>query len=134
MSAAAWDASITLLEVVDPGTQFAINLLGRNASFDVLGNVEVGDSLHQFADSDYLFVWLRNTFTNQILDKQSVRGPLTPDDGKYRAEVRVPFTVPNGGWNAADGDQLEVFATYKALAGINSDYSSACGGTIIVVA
>jgi hypothetical protein len=46
-------------------------------------------------------------------------------------ELRANFAPPGGGWGN-DGDVLEVIASYKVTAGVNTDYSTARSELFIV--
>lgn len=124
-----WDANIKLLYAVDDGGFFAIDTVNNGDSFDVIANVEIGANLMQVVTKHDLFMFVRNLSQSNILASQTFNQSLTPQNAPLNQEIRVNFP---GGWNASEGDVLEVVTAYKVAAGVNSDYSSQKTNTFIV--
>lgn len=128
-----WDANIKLLTAVDDGQDFAVDTVDKNSNFDVLANVEIGSRLNEVVTRHDLFTYVRNLSQSNILAFQPFGEVLTPQVNQTRnLEIRLDFNVPAGGWPANEGDVLEVVASYKVSAGVNSDYSATRSQLFIV--
>ena len=128
-----WDAVLKRLYPADEDTKFTADTVKLDAPFDVIANVEVGRNLMQFADSDELFVAVRNLTQSIIVTQVNAGRPLKAVDSPLDEDIKVD--IPTG-WKtkAKAGDLLEVVATYRMDAGIHTDYSSATSQTFIVTA
>ena len=128
-----WDANIKLLNAVDDGFDFAIDTVDKNQNFDVLANVEIGSRLNEVVTRHDLFLDVRNLSQSNILASQNFGELLTPQVNQaLNREIRLDFNAPTGGWPADEGDVLEVVASYKVSAGVNSDYSAARSQLFII--
>jgi hypothetical protein len=128
-----WDAQIKQLYAADDNTKLTADTVTLDTAFDVIANVEVGTNLMQFADSDELFVAVRNLSQSTILAQVNSARPLKAVDQPLNEDLKVDI---GSGWKskAKVGDLLEVVATYRMDAGIHTDYSSATSQTFIVIA
>jgi hypothetical protein len=126
----AWDASIKLLYPADKGTFFSIEVLEPADSYDVVANVEIGEDLNEVATEQVLRVAIINLTTASQVDVAEVKWPLAPQNNtKRREELRVNFgPVPNSN----SGDVLQVVASYKVIAGVNTDLSTAQSETFSI--
>jgi hypothetical protein len=128
-----WDANIKLLSAVDDGQDFAVDTIDKNTSFDVLANLEIGSRLNEVVTRHDLFVQVQNLSQSNILTQQNFGTALTPQVNQTRnLEQRLDFNVPAGGWPGNEGDILEVVASYKVTAGVNTDYSAARSQLFII--
>jgi hypothetical protein len=130
-----WDASIKLLYAVDQGTFFTLDDLALDARFEVVANVEIGENLNEVVDSFVLRVGIRNLTTSETVSIQELAAALAPQNNTPRREERkVPIPA---GWAAAGGgssvgDVLQAVASYKVVAGVNTDFSTAESDTFVV--
>ena len=134
MPAGVWDGEIKLLYAVDAGTFFAADTVDSATQFDVIANVEIGARLNENVNRQDLFLGVQNVSQGVIKASTTVGGALAPQVNTDRnEELRANFTPPGGGWGN-DGDVLEVIASYKVTAGVNTDYSTARSELFIVTA
>jgi hypothetical protein len=132
MPAGVWDAEIKLLYAVDDGTFFTADTVGSTAPFDVVANVEIGARLNEDVSRQDLFLAVQNLSQSAIKATTTVGGVIAPAVNTDRnEELRADFAPPGGGWGN-DGDVLEVIASYKVTAGVNTDYSTARSQLFIV--
>jgi len=132
MPAGVWDGEIKLLYAVDVGTFFTADTVGNTKPFDVIANVEIGSRLNENVDRQDLFLSVQNVSQSVIKASTTVGGTLAPQVNTDRnEELRANFNPPAGGWGN-DGDVLEVIASYKVTAGVNTDYSTARSDLFIV--
>jgi hypothetical protein len=124
-----WDASIISAYAVGEGESFAIDAITNGAAFDVVANVRIGRNLMQFVDGCDLFVSVRNLSQSCTLLRQRRSYELRPQKAPLHQQLRVQF---DAGWNADEGDALEVVATFKVTSGINYDYTLATSDPVIV--
>jgi hypothetical protein len=119
-----WDANIKLLYAADDGAFFAADAVNAGNPFDVVANVEIGARLNEVVTRHDLFVSVHNLSQSNILASQHFGVVLAPQLNTPRnEEIRIDFP---GGWQAKanEGDVLEVVASYKVSAGVNTDLSS----------
>jgi hypothetical protein len=132
MPAGVWDGEIKLLYAVDTGTFFAADTVDSAAQFDVIANVEIGARLNENVNRQDLFLGVQNVSQGVIKASTTVGSALAPEVNTDRnEELRANFIPPGGGWGN-DGDVLEVIASYKVTAGVNTDYSTARSELFIV--
>jgi hypothetical protein len=125
----AWDANIKLLYPVDDGTFFTLDVLPPGTDYDVIGNVEIGENLNENVDEFVLRVAIINLTTARQVDLQEVKGNLTPQNNTTHVEeIRVDFGPLQ---NSSPGDVLQAIASYKVVAGVNTDVSAAVSGLFI---
>jgi hypothetical protein len=126
-----WDARIKLLYAADDGTDFTADTITLDDPFDVVADVEVGRGLMQFADGDELFVSVRNVSKSTVIASARSARPVPASDKPLHDELRIDIA---SGWGnqAEEGDLLEVVATYRMDAGVNTDYSYATSQRFIV--
>jgi hypothetical protein len=124
-----FDASIKLLYATDLGTFLTIDDVANGASFDVIGNVEIGQDLNQNVDTFDLRVGIVNLTQSSSVAIVNDSGSLTPAAAPFFDERRV--NIP-AGWSAAVGDLLQAVASYKVTAGVNTDFSTAVSQTFVV--
>jgi hypothetical protein len=125
-----WDAVVKLLNPVDDGTNFTIDVLPLNTDYDVVADVEIGENLNEAVDKFVLRVAIINLHTAQQVDLKEVTGNLTPqDDTQFFDQVRVDFGPIQ---NSASGDVLQAVASYRVIAGSNFDVSTAQSVTFVV--
>jgi hypothetical protein len=99
----------------------------------VLANLEIGSRLNEVVSRHDLFVQVQNLSQSNILALQNFGEVLAPQVNTTRnLEQRLDFNVPAGGWPANEGDILEVVASYKVTAGVNTDYSASRSQLFIV--
>jgi hypothetical protein len=130
-----WDASIKLLYGVDQGTFFTLDDLALDAPFDVIANVEIGENLNEVVDSFTLRVGIRNLTTSETVAIQELSDSLKPENNTARTEeLRVQFQAgwAQAGSGSSVGDVLQAVASYKVVAGINTDFSTAESDTWVV--
>jgi len=133
MPAGVWDANINLLDAVDDGTSFTADTVGQTTPLDVVAQVEIGSRLNEVVDRHDLFVTVRNLSQNAVKASTTVGGVIAPQVNTPRTVSLVAsFSPPAAGWGN-DGDVLEAIASYKVLAGVNTDYSTARSQLVIVV-
>jgi hypothetical protein len=132
MPAGVWDGEIKLLYAVDKGTFFTADTVDSATSFDVIANVEIGARLNENVNRQDLFLTVQNLSQSVVKASTTVGGTLAPQVNTDRnEELRANFNPPGGGWGN-DGDVLEVIASYKVTAGVNTDYSTARSDLFIV--
>jgi hypothetical protein len=125
----AWEAGIKLVYAVDAGRCSAIDTIAHGAAFDVLANVTIGQNLMQVVDSYDLFVSVRDLSRSSTLLSRRKCVQLAPQRAPLKQTLQLSF---DPGWEASEGDVLDVMATFKVTAGINTVYSSAGSNNIIV--
>lgn len=127
-----WDARIKLLDAVDDGTGFTLDEIALGVPFDVLANVEIGENLNENVDSFVLRVAVVNitqSFTVQVVNQ--ARALVPANNTAFFAVERVDFdalAAPN-----EVGDVLQAVASYKVIAGVNADTSTAESATFVVI-
>ena len=125
-----FDASIKLLYPVDKNTFSTIDVLEPADEYDVVANVEIGRDLNQFATEHILRVAIVNLSTAEQVAVTEVREPLTPQDNSQRQqEMRAGFPALQ---TPGAGDVLQAVASYRVVAGANSDVSTAQSVTFAV--
>lgn len=124
-----WDASIISTYAVRDGESFAADTVRNGDAFEVVANIRIGRNLMQFVDRCELFVSVRNLSRSTTTAGAHQQYELTPQKLALNEAFRVQFA---SGWEANEGDVLEVLATFKVTSGINYDYSMARGGPFIV--
>lgn len=130
-----WDASIKLLYAVDQGTFFTLDDLALDAQFQVVANVEIGENLNEVVDSFVLRVGIRNLTTSETVAIQELAAALAPQNNTPRREerkVQIPAGWAAAGGGSSVGDVLQAVASYKVVAGINTDFSTAESDTFVV--
>jgi hypothetical protein len=129
-----WDASIKLLYGVDQGTFFTLDDLALDDPFDVIANVERGSNLNQVVDSHVLRVGIRNLTTSETVAIEELNAAITPSNDPALEELRLE--IPSGwatrGSGSSVGDVLQAEASYKVVAGVNTDFSTAKSDTFVV--
>ena len=95
--------------------------------------MEIGRDLRQVVTKEDLFVSVVNRSRAVAVTQVVQTNALVPADhhDPLNQELRVKVKP---GWPAAEGDVLQVIATYKVTAGVFTDYSSATSGDVIVSA
>jgi hypothetical protein len=126
-----WDAKINLIHPANDGRCFAIDIIRNRHAFDVIADIRIGKNLMQFVDKCDLFVAVRNLSRSTTLLYKHQAYALAPQDAPLHQKLQVKF---DAGWDASEGDILEVVATFKVTAGINHDYSAASSAPFIVSA
>jgi hypothetical protein len=127
-----FDANVKLLYPTDDGTFFTIDDIARGDAFDVVANVEAGESLNAVIDSHEVRVGIVNlTQSRPVGQPQSLSETLTPAKVPLLRELRID--IP-GGWqaDAEVGDVLQAVASYKITAGAQVDFSTAQSVTFVV--
>jgi hypothetical protein len=114
----------------DDKTEDFAESVPKGAAFDVVAKVEIGRNLMQFADADLLYVTVGNLSKSSILATEKLPRTIKPEDRKRNDTLRVDIKP---GWVADVGDVLQVTASYRAEAGIHTDFSSAQSGLFVVV-
>lgn len=130
-----WDASIKLLYAVDDGTFFTLDDLALDDPFDVIANVEIGENLNEVVDEFTLRVGIRNLTTSETVAIENLTDTLTPANNTPRREERrvaIPSGWASAGAGSNVGDVLQAVASYKVVAGINTDFSTAESDTFVV--
>jgi hypothetical protein len=124
-----WDANIKLLDAVDNNTVNSIDDVANTAPFDVIANVEIGENLNENVDSFVLRVSIRNLTASVTAATVEKTGALTPaNNTAFFAAEKVDIDT----WNATVGDVLQAVASYKVVAGANTDFSTAESNTFVV--
>jgi hypothetical protein len=130
-----WDASIKLLYGVDQGTFFTLDDLALDDPFDAVANTEIGENLNEVVDSFTLRVAIRNLTTSETVAIQELSDTLKPENNTPRTEelrVQFPSGWAQAGSGSSVGDVLQAVASYKVVAGINTDFSTAESDTWVV--
>jgi hypothetical protein len=127
-----WDATIKLLYAADSGTKFVADTVDNGKAFDVVADIEIGENLNEVVNDLDLFIGVRNLTQSSKVLTTTFPHPLVP---KNNQAERVSLVVPiAAGWtNANVGDLLEVVATLRVNAGVNTDYSHAEGNRFVAV-
>jgi hypothetical protein len=124
-----WDANIKLLDAVDNNTVNSIDDVANTAPFDVIANVEIGENLNENVDSFVLRVSIRNLTASVTAATVEKTGTLTPaNNTAFFAAEKVDIDT----WTATVGDVLQAVASYKVVAGANTDFSTAESNTFVV--
>lgn len=127
------DANIKLLYPVDKNSFFTIDDVGLGKEFDVIANVEVGEDLHEVINRHEVRVGIVNlTQSKAVGTPQTLNQNVTPQNNTpLLAELRVaiPATWAN---DAEVGDVLQAVASYKVIAGVKIDFSTAQSVTFVV--
>ena len=125
-----WDAGIGLLYAAEARKAAPIRLLARGTPFVVVAVVEVGENVMEVVDDYELFLFVRNrSRSSTLLNVREARFP-DPQTGPLVDTVHIRF---DGDWVAQEGDVLDVCATLKVTAGVNTRYAQAEGSAFIVV-
>lgn len=124
-----WNARIRLVYAVDDRGSSATDTIPAGAPLDVLANVIVGATFMQVVTTADLFVSVRNLSQCTVPLRGRRTFHLTPRSTTLRQTLEVHF---EGGWDADDGDILDVIAAFKVQAGIHVDYSHATGPRLVV--
>ena len=111
------DANIKLLYAADENSFFTADTVTNGSPFDVIANVEIGKDLMEVVSKEDLFVSVVNLSRSAVLQQQTLTNTLSPvdDPNPLNQELRVKV---NAGWSAAEGDVLQIIATYKVTAGV----------------
>ncbi|WP_462186970.1 MULTISPECIES: hypothetical protein [unclassified Frankia] len=117
-----WDATVKSVYAVDSGTNNTIDVIADDKAFDVIADVEIGESLIDFGGAEYtLSVSVRNLSRFVVVATGNVIGKIPVKPGDPRKAFNKPLTVPiSAPWfaNAAeDGDALDVIAALKVASG-----------------
>lgn len=132
MPVGVWDANIKLLYAADTGTSFTADTVSSTEPFDAIGEVEIGARLNENVDRHDLFLAVHNLSQSTIKASETAGGVIAPQVNTDRNEaLQASFSPPGGGWGN-DGDVLELIASYKVSAGVNTDYSTARSQPFIV--
>jgi hypothetical protein len=125
-----WDASIRHIHAVEGGVVFApIDVIAAGEAFDVVAAAQIGESLMAVVDCCDLFVSVRNLSRSTTVVNTHVHQTLTPVRRTLHRTLRSSICA---GWQACDGDVLELIATFKVRAGVHTDYSLARSSPFIV--
>lgn len=127
----AWDARIRLVYVVDDRGSSATDTIPAGAPLNVLANIIIGETLMQVVSAAELFVSVRNLSQATIAVRERRTFPLSPRTTTLRQTLDVRV---DRGWDADEGDILDVIAAFKVQAGIHVDYSHASGPRLVVTA
>jgi hypothetical protein len=125
----SWDARIRLVYVVDDQGSSATDTIAAGAPLDVLANIIIGATLMQVVTTADLFVSVRNLSQLTVPLRARQTFNLTPRSTTLRQTLQVHFAA---GWEADDGDVLDVIATFKVQAGVHVDHSHAHGPRLVV--
>jgi hypothetical protein len=126
----AWDATLKLLYPADEGTFFTVDVLEPGDTYVVVANVEIGEDLNEFATEHILRVSIVNLTTATQVDSAEVKEQLTPQNNtQRRQEMRASFGPIQ---NSTSGDVLQAVASYKVVAGANTDVSTSQSVTFAV--
>ncbi len=125
-----WDAEIKLLYPVDDGTLWTVDSIKSGTPFDAIANVEIGENLNEVVVRYDVWVSVRNLSKSTTIATGQRGEPLTPQNNTPRRE-QILIDIP-GGWAADPGDVLELVASYRVTAGINTSFSSAASRTFVV--
>jgi len=129
-----FDANVKLLYPVDDGFSFfTVDDVTQGDPFDVIANIEVGADLNAIIDAHEVRVGIVNlTQSKAVGTPQTLNQNVTPQNNTpLLAELRVaiPATWAN---DAEVGDVLQAVASYKVIAGVNIDFSTAQSVTFVV--
>ena len=124
-----WDASILLVHAAADGGAHPIDVVGNGDAFEVVASIRIGRNLMQFVDTCELFVSVRNLSRSTTLLSRHQPYVLVPQDAPHDQRLHVKVEA---GWDAGEGDALEILATLKVTAGINSDYTLARSAPFVV--
>ncbi|MEU1253041.1 hypothetical protein ACWHLZ_35445 [Streptomyces chartreusis] len=116
--AGTWDASVNVLYITEDGGAFTAQKLRIATAFDVVAEIEIGAQLNGFVTADRLVVTLTNLTTGVVTTQVNNR-TLAPAGTTRREPIRVDFPA----LVANEGDLLRATCSYRATAGINTDYS-----------
>lgn len=126
----AWDASIKLLYPADSDAFFTVDVLEPTDDYVVVGNVEIGEDLNEVATKHILRVSIINLTTATQVAFNELTEDLEPKNNEQRREeMRVAFGPIQ---NSSSGDVLQAVASYKVVAGANTDVSTAQSVTFVV--
>jgi hypothetical protein len=118
-----YDARFNQLSVVDQGTSFTLDTLASGKDFDVIADIEVGESLNEVISRIQIWVSVGNL--TQLIQVQSQvydNGTPGPAKAPRNERITIPFKALTG---VNEGDLLEAVATLKVTAGVLSDISDA---------
>jgi hypothetical protein len=125
----SWDAGIKLVYARDRNGCLAIDTIRNGDAFAVIAEIGIGRSLMQVVTGCDLAVSVRNLSQSRTMVRERLSHPLAAQDAALRH--RLNATV-DAGWNADDGDVLEVIATFKVTAGVHRTYSLARSAPFVV--
>jgi hypothetical protein len=127
------DANIKLLYATGENSFCTADTVANGAAFDVVANVEIGRDLRRVVTKEDLFVSIVNRSQAVAFPPVVQSNTLVPGDDRDALcqELRVKV---DPGWPAAEGDVLQIIATYKVTAGVFTDYSTATSADVIVCA
>jgi hypothetical protein len=120
-----FDANLKLLYATDVNTFSSIDDVTLDDPFDVVLDVEIGRDLNQNVDRHDVRVAIRNLTQLVIAATVNKSEPLVPSNNSdFQTQLRI--NIPSGwGVNAQPGDVLQAIASYRVVAGANSDFSTA---------
>lgn len=124
-----YHARVKLLNIVDAGTNATADTLTVGQPYDVIADIEIGDALHALMSQEQLVVAVTNITANTVTKVTVGPQPFSPGSGVFQGKIRVSFPV----LVATDGDLLRATCSYKAFAGINTDFTSAESAVAIAV-
>ena len=127
------DANIKLLYPVDKNSFFTIDDVGLGKEFDVIANVEIGEDLNEVVNRHEVRVGIVNLTQSRAVGVAQTRTDnlVAQNNTPRLEEVRVAIPA---GWDAdaEPGDVLQAIASYKVVAGVNIDFSTAQSVTFVV--
>lgn len=131
MSTGEYDARIKQLSVVKKGTSFTVSTLTVAQDFDIIADIEVGQSLNAVISRIEIFASVGNR--TQLVQAQAQKftdnAPVAANAPR-EARITIPFNALAG---VNEGDLLEATATLKITAGALTDLSAATSDEVIFV-
>lgn len=127
------DATIKLLYAADENSSLTADTVATGAAFDVVARVEIGRDLRRVVTKEDLFVSVVNRSRATSFPPLVQSNTLAPADDREPGNQELRVKV-DPGWTAAEGDVLQIIATYKVIAGVFTDYATATSADVIVSA
>lgn len=125
-----FDANIKLLYPVDPGTNFTVDDVAKGKAFEILADVEVGQDLNAVINRHDVRVGIVNlTQAKPVGAAVNFGEVLTPAHTPLLKVLRIAIADTG---DAQVGDVLQAVASYKATAGVHTDFSTAQSVTFVV--
>ncbi|MEU7857853.1 hypothetical protein [Nonomuraea sp. NPDC049141] len=124
------DASVLLIRAED-AAGFAISSIKVGDPFNVVADYQVGSNVMQVVKDVTLMVSINNITQLKAVFKKDKTDPLTAVQKLTPYKSTITLAVP-ANWMADEGDILDIKATFKVVAGVLSDFSTAVAAPVVV--
>ncbi|MFB6892429.1 hypothetical protein ACFCX4_24305 [Kitasatospora sp. NPDC056327] len=116
-----WDASIKQLYFADKGTLFTARTITIGQEYDIVADIEIGQSLNSFPTENRLIVVVVDAITNTVVQTRTITINLPGGPGQHRQQVPVTFGPLAG---VQDGHVLRAVGSFRVKSGLNVDHDT----------